>query len=309
MGRGCWVRQSLRTLKHELKLLGRSLSHVTVGRLLKKLGFSLLKNRKLVSATPRHPDREAQFNRIEAQRRRFYELGTPVISVDTKKKELIGNFAQAGSKWDQRAERVLDHDFGGDGLGRAVPYGIYDLRTKRGSVYVGNSADTAEFAVAAIVSWWEEEGRWVYNGAKELLILADSGGSNGWRVRMWKYQLQTRLANRFGLSVVVCHYPPGCSKYNPIEHKLFSQISRNWAGQPLRSFELMVGYIAGTTTEKGLRVRAKLLRGNYAKAQTVSEVQMRQLNLEEAEVCPQWNYTLRPQLASQPASGEVSTGS
>jgi hypothetical protein len=309
MGGRCWVRQSLRTIKRELKALGRGLSHVTVGRLLKKLGFSLLKNRKLVSATPRHPQREAQFKWIECQRRRFYELGHPVISVDTKKKELIGNFAQAGQKWGQAAEKVLDHDFGGDGVGRAVPYGIYDLRTQRGSVYVGDSADTAEFAVAAIVKWWEEEGQWVYNGAKELLILADSGGSNGCRVRMWKYQLQTRLSNRFGLSVVVCHYPPGCSKYNPIEHKLFTQISRNWAGQPLRSFELAVGYIAGTTTEKGLQVRAKLLRGSYAKGQTVSEAEMQALNLEQAEVCPQWNYTLRPQSLRQESSFLALTGS
>jgi hypothetical protein len=172
-----------------------------------------------------------------------------------------------------------------------------------------DSADTAEFAVAAIVKWLSEEGQWVYNGAKELLILADSGGSNGCRVRLWKYQLQITLANRFGLTVVVCHYPPGCSKYNPIEHKLFSPISRNWAGQPLRSFELAACYIAGTTTQKGLRVRAKLMRGPYAKAQTVSEVQMQELNLEEAEVCPQWNYTLRPQLCIAQVSPLALTGS
>ena len=309
MGGACWVRQSLRQIKRQLKALGHSLSHVTVGRVLKKLGFSLLKNRKLVSATPRHGDREAQFKWLEAQRRRFYELGHPVISVDTKKKELIGNFAQSGVKWGQQAEKVLDHDFGGDGVGRAVPYGIYDLRTQRGSVYVGNSADTAEFAVEAIVKWWEEEGQWVYNGAKELLILADSGGSNGCRVRLWKYQLQIKLANRFGLMVVVCHYPPGCSKYNPIEHKLFSQISRNWAGQPLRSFELAVGYIAGTTTAKGLQVRAKLLGGSYAKGQSVSEAQMHSLNLEQAQVCPQWNYTIRPQLSIAQAGHRALTGS
>jgi Rhodopirellula transposase DDE domain len=189
------------------------------------------------------------------------------------------------------------HDFPQEALGKAVPYGIYDLAHNRGAVYVGSSADTPEFAVTVLARWWEEEGRVIYPEAKQLLILADSGGSNGCRSRMWKLQLQEQLSDRYGLTVLVWNSPTGCSKWNPIEHRLFSYISLNWAGCPLRSFDILLNYLRGTTARAGLTVRATLVEGEYAKGQKVSDTQMEQLNIEYAEVCAQWNYTLRPRVA------------
>jgi hypothetical protein len=309
MSRLKWLRRSLRKMAGKLQEMGHKISHVTVARLLKKWRFSLRRNLKVRSASSNHPDRETQFKIIEGLRVRFYQMDLPVISVDTKKKELIGNFIQNGQKWVEKAEKVNDHDWQSEAEGKAVPYGIYDLATKKGTVYIGDSADTSEFAVSAIVKWWEEEGRWEYPYATELLILADSGGSNGCAVRLWKQQLQEKLSNPFGLKVTVCHYPTGCSKWNPIEHKLFSQISVNWSGEPLRSFELMQGYIAGTTTESGLSVRAELLRGAYAKGLKISDEEMDGLNLELGLVCPKWNYTIQPQLIITSAQRLVATGS
>ena len=202
----------------------------------------------------------------------------------------------AGQAWKLEPEAVNAHDFPQDALGKAVPYGIYDLLHNRGTVYVGSSADTPEFAVAALARWWEEEGQVEYPEAKEILILADSGGCNGCRPRMWKQQLQEHFSDRYGLTVVVSHYPTACSKWNPIEHRLFSQISQNWAGRPLRSFGTLLNYIRGTSTQTGLTVRASLLEGTYVKGQKVSDAQMQQLNIEHAEVCSQWNYTLRPRV-------------
>lgn len=191
------------------------------------------------------------------------------------------------------------HDFPQEeALGKAVPYGIYDLTHNRGTVSVGSSADTPEFAVAALARWWEEEGRATNPEAKQLLILADSGGSNGCRQRMWKQQLQEQLSDRYGLAVVVWNSPPGCSKWNPIEHRLFSYMNLNWAGCPLRSFETLLNYLRGTTTATGLTVRATLLEGVYAKGRKVSDTEMERLNIEYAEGCAQWNYTLRPRVAS-----------
>ena len=203
----------------------------------------------------------------------------------------------AGQAWGQQPYYVNMHDFPQEALGKAVPYGIYDLTHNRGAVYVGSSADTPEFAVTVLARWWEEEGRVIYPEAKQLLILADSGGSNGCRSRMWKQQLQEQLSDRYGLMVVVWNSPTGCSKWNPIEHRLFSYISLNWAGCPLRSFDILLNYLRGTTTRAGLTVRAALVEGEYAKGQRVSDTQMEQLNIEHAEVCPQWNYTLRPRVA------------
>jgi hypothetical protein len=216
--------------------------------------------------------------------------------VDTKKKELIGNFKNAGRAWGQEAEAVNMHDFPHNALMRAVPYGIYDVSSQRGSVYVGSSADTPEFAVTALAHWWEEEGRQRFPGAKGLLILVDAGGSNGARSRSFKLDLQEQLSDRYGLSVTVCHYPTGCSKWNPIEHRLFSQISLNWAGKPLRSLEIMLNYIRGTSTQTGLTVRAACLEGPFEKGQKVSDDQMQHLNIEQHSVCSQWNYTIRPRL-------------
>ncbi len=291
-----WVRSSLRHLSKRLEQLGHGASPPTVGRLLRKLGYSLRVNVKKQEASAVHADRKPQFEALESQKRVFQAAGWPIISVDTKKKELIGNFKNAGQAWRQEAEAVNVHDFPQDALARAVPYGIYDMSSNRGSVYVGTSADTPEFAVAAIARWWEEEGRQRFPQAEELLILADAGGSNGCRPRSFKQHLQEQLSDRYGLTVTVCHYPTGCSKWNPIEHRLFSQISLNWAGKPLRSLDTMLNYIRGTATRTGLTVRAALLEGTYEKGQKVSDAQMQQLDIEHQSMCSSWNYTIRPRL-------------
>ncbi len=289
-----WVRSSLRHLSQRLQDVGHPVSPPTVSRLLRKLGYSLRVNVKKHEASAAHPDRQQQFEVLESQKQVFQAAGWPIISVDTKKKELIGNFKNAGRAWGQEAEVVNVHDFPQDALMRAVPYGIYDVSSNRGSIYVGTSADTPEFAVTALARWWEDEGRRRFPHAKELLILADAGGSNGYRTRSFKLHLQEQLCDRYGLSVSVCHYPTGCSKWNPIEHRLFSQISLNWAGKPLRSLDIMLNYIRGTSTQTGLTVRAALLDGTFEKGQKVSEDQMQQLNIEHQSVCRQWNYTIRP---------------
>jgi hypothetical protein len=291
-----WVRASLRWLSQELGQGGHAASAPTVGRLLRKLGFGLRANLKSEEAGSNHPDRDTQFGYIARRKAAFVTAGEPVISVDTKKKEMIGNFKNAGQAWGAQAEQVKVHDFPSEAEGRAVPYGIYDVAKNRGWVVVGQSADTPEFAVEAIVSWWEEEGLQSYPGAKRLLILADSGGSNGARSRVWKQRVQEQLADRLGVEVTVCHYPRGCSKYNLIEHRLFSFISLNWAGKPLRSFEVMLGFIRNTTTKAGLKVKAVLNEKVYAKGRRVSDAEMKTLNLERHEVCPEWNYTIRPRL-------------
>ncbi len=295
-----WVRSSLRQLSRRLRELGHQLSPPTVGRLLRQLGYSLRANVKKQVAKATHPDRNTQFEQIQIQRQRFEAAKCPIISIDTKKKELIGNYKNTGRAWKEQPEVVNAYDFPQDALGKAVPYGIYDVLRNCGTVYVGSSSDTPEFAVAALARWWEEEGQTAYPEAKEILILADSGGSNGCRPRAWKQQLQERFSDRYGLTVVVAHYPTGCSKWNPIEHRLFSQISQNWAGIPLRTFETVLNYIRGTTTQTGLTVRASLLDGQYAKGQKVSEKHMLQLNIEMGPVCPRWNYTLRPRAQISP---------
>jgi hypothetical protein len=292
-----WVRSSLRQLSKRLAGLGHRVSAPTVGRLLRHLGYSLRVNVKKQEASATHPDRNTQFEQIQVQKQRFEAAKCPIISIDTKKKELVGNFKNAGRAWKEQPDAVNAHDFPQDSVGKAVPYGIYDVLRNCGTVYVGSSADTPEFAVAALARWWEEEGQAAYPEAKQILILADSGGSNGCRPRMWKQQLQEHFSDRYGLTVVVAHYPTGCSKWNPIEHRLFSQISQNWAGIPLRTFETVLNYIRGTTTQTGLTVRASLLEGVYAKGQKVSDKQMQQLHIEFAQVCPRWNYTLRPRTA------------
>lgn len=288
-----WVRRSLCWLSERLGAVGHSASPPTVGRLLRERDYSLRVNRKSETGKD-HADRDEQFGYIEGQKQAFLLAGWPAISVDTKKKELIGNFANAGRAWCREAETVNVHDFYQDALGRAVPYGIYDLRHNRGSVYVGEAADTPRFAVEAIATWWREEGQAAHPEADQLLVLADGGGSNGYQPRAWKAQLQEQLADALGLTVTVCHYPTGCSKWNPIEHRLFGPISLNWAGEPLRTFERMIGLIRGTTTSTGLTVRASRLRGDYPKGEKVSDAEMKRLALERHAVCPRWNYTIRP---------------
>ena len=301
------VRSSLRQLSTRLKQAGHAASPPTVGRLLGELGYALHVNAKKLEASAAHSDRNEQFEYIATQRQAFAAAGLPIISVDTKKKELIGNFKNAGQAWGQEAEAVNVHDFLNDAVGRAVPYGIYDLIHNRGTVYVGTSADTAQFAVEAIASWWESSGRLAFPQAEQLLILADAGGSNGCRVRLWKQQLQHQLSDRFGLKVTVCHYPTGCSKWNPIEHRLFSHISLNWAGKPLRSWEIMLAYLRGTTTSTGLEVQAFLSESVYATGQSVSDSDMQTLNLERHVVCPNWNYTIRPRPAGTSSQAADST--
>ncbi len=290
-----WIRSSLRQLSRRLTQAGHPASAPTVSRLLKKRDYSLKVNVKK-EAGEDHPDRDDQFEYIQTQKQAFQDAGLPLISVDTKKKELIGNFRNAGQSWCQEAEVVNVHDFPQDAVGRAVPYGIYELNSNRGSVYVGASADTPQFAVDVITSWWQDEGETSYPHAEQLLILADGGGSNSYRSRVWKRQLQDQLSDRFGLKVTVCHYPTGCSRWNPIEYRLFSHISLNWVGKPLRTFDAMLAYIRGTKTTTGLTVKASLVEGVYEKGQQVSDAEMKTLNLERHETCPNWNYTLRPRL-------------
>lgn len=297
MGEYKWTRNSLRHLSAELKSMGHAASRMTVSRLLRKQDYSLKANVKRLCG-PAHPDRERQFEYIEAQKQAYVEAGLPLISVDTKKKELIGDFYNSGRSWLIEPQPVNVHDFRQDALSRAVPYGIYDLVHKLGYVYVGNSAETGQFAVDAIAMWWESEGRAGFGGADRLLILADGGGGNGYQPRLWKQQLKEQLADRLGLEVTVCHYPTGASKWNPIEHRLFGPISINWAGKPLRSFETMLAYIRGTTTQGGLKVKASLLDRHYDKGVKVSDQQMKALELERHEVCPNWNYTIRPRSMS-----------
>jgi hypothetical protein len=289
-----WVRSSLRTLSTRLASLGHTISPPTVSRLLHKLEYSLHVNSKQVEARSNHPDRDAQFSYIDQQRASFAAAGLPTISVDTKKKELVGNFKQAGRAWGREPIAVNIHDFRQDSLGRAVPYGIYDVLHNRGTVYVGTSAETAAFAVDAIAGWWRRDGQAAFPGAKDLLILADAGGANSCRTRLWKERLQAVLCDRLGLTVTVCHYPTGCSKWNPIEHRLFSFISTNWAATPLRTWELLLAAIRGTTTKAGLTVEAVLHPVRYETGWSVTDKLMRTLNLERHAVCPAWNYTLRP---------------
>ena len=291
-----WVRSRLRRLRQRLADRGHTVSAPTVSRLLKKHDYALRVNAKEKDARSQHPDRDTQFQYMEAPQAACAAAGGVIISVDTKKKEVIGNFKNAGQAWCQQPEEVNVHDFLTDALGRAVPYGIYDPQHNEGAVYVGASADTPEFAVAAIAQWCEERGRVAYPHATQLLILADSGGRNGHRPRLWKAPLQSQLSDRLGLTVTVCHYPTGGSKWNPIEPRLFSQISLNWAGKPLRTFDTMLGYLRDTTTTTGLQVTAQLLAGFYQTAKKGTDAVMKTLKVEPHAGCPPWNYTIRPRV-------------
>jgi Rhodopirellula transposase DDE domain len=295
-----WVRASLRSLSRHLGEGGHPASPPTVRRLLDVQGYRLHANTKQLESSAAHPDRDRQFGYITEQRQAFSAAGLPQISVDTKKKELIGQFKNAGRVWSRDAEPVNVHDFRPDALGRAVPYGIYDLTQNRGTVYVGQSADTPRFAVDLLTRWWVDEGKAAFPEATELLILADSGGSNSARSRVWKHQLQEQLCDRHGLTVTVCHYPTGCSKWNPIEHRLFGPISSNWAGHPLATWDTLLGYVQATTTTTGLTVRAALHDRTYQTGERVSDAEMATLNLTKHDVCPAWNYTLRPHEAAVP---------
>jgi hypothetical protein len=287
-----WIRRSLSSLENALNDSGHRLSRGTIRRWLSEANINLKSNVKRL--TPKaHPARDTQFTYLQSQREAFRLAGWPIISVDTKKKELIGPFYQDGQTWCDQPPQVYMHDFPTDALARTVPYGIYDERRRQGHMYVGLSADTAELAVDAIIDWWCHFGQPLFPDAPELLILADGGGSNGYRSRLWKQQLQSKLVDAFGLSVTVCHYPPGASKWNPIEHRLFSEISKTWAGTPLTSIELMLACIRDTKTTTGLTVRATLIDKTYDKGIKVSDQEMEGLAIQRHDTCPNWNYTLR----------------
>ena len=274
-----WTAKSTRNLARTLQSMGHRVSHQLVRELLSAAGYSLQANRKTREGPP-HPDRDAQFRHITAQVRQFQAAGQPVISVDTKKKELVGDFKNAGRAWRPagQPEAVRVHDFLIPAQGKAVPYGVYDLTRNAGWVSVGIDHDTASFAVRTIGRWWQKMGRPRYRRARSLLITADAGGSNGSRLRLWKWELQ-QLANRTGLTITTCHFPPGTSKWNTIEHRLFSYISRNWRGQPLVSLAVIVNLIGATRTATGLRVRCELDRGTYPKGRTISDEQLASLRL------------------------------
>lgn len=288
-----WTCKSLRRLADELVAMGHAVSYRTVGRLLKDLRYSLQANRK-TNEGAQHPDRNAQFEYINTQTKKRIKAGNPAISVDTKKKELVGNYKNGGREYLPKGqpETVEVHDFIGE-LGRANPYGVYDIADDSGWVSVGISSDTAEFAVESIRRWWNSMGYDRYPSAEELFITADCGGSNGYRTRLWKLELQ-RLANELGIPVTVCHFPPGTSKWNRIEHRLFSFITMNWRGKPLRTYQTVVNLIAGTTTATGLMVRSELDDTIYEKGRKVTDEEMSTIKIKSHKFHGDWNYTICP---------------
>ena len=290
-----WTCKSVRTLSDELLALGYQVSPQKVSTLLRKeLGYSLQSVVKTVEGA-QHPDRNAQFEHINAESEACLARKVPFISVDTKKKELIGNFKNAGAEWQPEGEpdRVDVHDFPDDAVGKAIPYGVYDVAANDGFVNVGTDHDTPVFAVTSIKMWWMRMGAKRYPGARELYITADAGGSNGYRLHAWKVQLQ-RLADELHMSIHVSHFPPGTSKWNKIEHRLFSFITMNWRGRPLRSYETIVSLIGNTTTYGGLAVRAQIDRRKYPTGRKVAAAELRALNIERDEFHGDWNYTISP---------------
>jgi hypothetical protein len=288
-----WTCKSVRKLADELRAMGHQVGPQKVSELLHDMDYSLQGTRKTREGSA-HPDRNAQFEHINAQARTFQRAGEPVISVDTKKKELVGDFANAGKEWRPAGnpEPVRVHDFIDKQLGKAIPYGVYDIGRNEGWVNVGIDHDTAEFAVESIRRWWRRMGRRVYPDASRLLLTADGGGSNGYRTRLWKLELQ-RFADESGLDVTVAHYPPGTSKWNKIEHRMFCHITQNWRGRPLESVETVVSLIGNTVTKTGLRIKAALDRRLYEKAITVSDDQFASLHIRPHRFHGEWNYTLR----------------
>ena len=288
-----WLNCRLRDLQGALMEKAHTVSLPVLSRLLRKRDYRLranLKNHEGKSPA----QRDQQFRYLQEQRQLFLHEGQPVLCIDTKKKELVGDFKNAGQIWCEEAEIVNVHDFPSQAIGKAVPYGLYDIAHNLGTVYVGQSADTAEFAVDNLAHWCEHEMPERFPQATHLLLHADCGGSNSARGKLFKQQLQEKIADGLGLEVTVCHLPTGCSKWNPIEHRLFSEISKTWAGCPLRSFEIILQYLRDTTTQTGLRVAAHLVTKVYQKGLEVTEEVMTALNITHHAVCPQWNYTIRP---------------
>lgn len=289
-----WTCKSTSHLAQELSQQGHPISARAVAQLLNAAGYSLQGNRKTLEGTT-HPDRNTQFEHINAKVKRFQQRGQPVISVDTKKKELVGPYKNNGREWQRKGEpeRVDVHDFPDPELGKVIPYGVFDMSRNEGWVSVGIDHDTAQFAVQAVGRWWHKMGAKRYPHAKELLITADGGGSNGSRCRLWKVALQA-LSLRLGLPIHVCHFPPGTSKWNKIEHRMFCHITQNWRGRPLVSHEVIVNLIASTTTRAGLKIRAELDRGQYPTGIKITDAQLASLNLKPDNFHGDWNYTVLP---------------
>jgi len=288
-----WSRKSTYALSEELCARNIFISPRTTGKLLKHIDYSLKANRKTIAET-HHPERNRQFEIIGDRKKRFADIDQPIISVDSKKKELVGNFKNQGRTWEKESEKVFAHDFRSMAEGIANPYGIYDMRANNGTVVVGTSCDTPAFAVDSIELWLISSGWQEYPHMKQLLILCDSGGSNSYRARAWKHGLYSKISRVYGISITVCHYPPGASKWNPVDHRLFSFISINWAGKPLRSYEIILNFIRNTTTKQGLQVDAILNENKYEKGIKISDTQMNEINIRNNELLPQWNYTIVP---------------
>jgi hypothetical protein len=289
-----WTARSTYQLADALREKGFSVSSTTVGELLYGLGYSLQATSKQKEGA-QHVDRDAQFRYINDTAASFLAAGEPVVSVDTKKKELVGEYSNGGREWEPQGEpvRTRVHDFIDPDMGKAIPYGVYDMGANEGWVSVGDDADTAAFAVATIGRWWEQMGKERYPAARKLLVCADAGGSNGYRVRAWKVQL-AKLAKETGLEVTVCHFPPGTSKWNKIEHRMFSFITMNWRGRPLVSYRTVVQLIAGTTTKKGLKIKAERDQGRYPKGVKVTDKELAAVPLTRHEFHGDWNYTVHP---------------
>jgi hypothetical protein len=289
-----WICKSTRNLAAQLTRQKHPVSHEKVAQLLRDQNYSLQSNRKTEEGAD-HPDRDAQFRHINVQVKRALATGMPVISVDTKKKEVLGNYDNGGQQWlpAKKPVNVNGHDFPSPDVPRAYPYGIYDLARNTGFVNVGTDHDTGAFAVASIRGWWRSEGRSLYARAQGLLITADGGGSNGARLRLWKLELQ-KFANETGLAISVCHFPPGTSKWNKVEHRLFSFISSNWRGEPLRDYETIVNLISRTTTAKGLQVTCRLDRRKYPTGRKVTDEEIKRVNLKQNKFHGEWNYTILP---------------
>ena len=289
-----WTCKSVRNICEELSKKGFKISHQSVANILHELDYSLQANRKTSEGKKGHLDRDQQFEYINKKAKSFLKRGFPVISVDTKKKELVGNYKNGGVEWKKkkRPTKVLMHDFPDPKVPKAIPYGVYDLGDNKGWVNIGISADTSEFAVESIRQWWKRMGKRRYSEVNELLICADSGGSNGYRLHLWKYELQ-KFCDQEGLKITVCHYPPGTSKWNKIEHRLFSYISMNWRGRPLTDYKTIVSLIASTKTRNGLSVKVRLDKRKYEKGRTVKKSELEKLNIRRHIFHGEWNYTIK----------------
>jgi hypothetical protein len=291
----CWSSKSTLKLTEELRKGGHQVTQPTVYKLLKKQGYSLKANKKTKEGKSDHPDRDAQFQFINQKAKEFVNKGNPVLSVDTKKKENVGNFKNNGKEWMPKGEwtQVNTHDFPDKALGKAAPYGIYDTTRNEGWVSIGISHDTAEFAVNSIRTWWNNMGKPLYENCREIMITADCGGSNNYKGRLWKFELQ-KLADELGKSITVCHFPPGTSKWNKIEHRLFSYISQNWRGKPLVNLQTIVELIGNTTTKTGLKVQTSIDTNNYQTGIKITDEQFMSINIEPSLFQGSWNYTIHP---------------